>query len=80
MQEPMELLGEVICRLRQRANLSQEALAERAGLHRTYVSQLERGLKSPTVSVLSKLAPALGVRPSQIMRLLERAIDGLSNS
>lgn len=41
------------------AGLSQEELAEKAGLHRTYVSQMERGLKSPTLDVLAKLAGAL---------------------
>lgn len=37
---------------RENAGISQEQLAERAGLHRTYISQLERGLKSPSLDVI----------------------------
>jgi transcriptional regulator with XRE-family HTH domain len=44
---------------RQAAGLSQEQLAAKAGLHRTYISQLERGIKSPTLDVLAALAVAL---------------------
>lgn len=64
-------LGKIISTLRRRAEMSQEKLAERAGIHRTYVSQLERGLKSPTVTMLARVAKALNMRPSQIMRLVE---------
>ena len=45
--------------------ISQEELAERAGLHRTYISQLERGLKSPTLDVIVALATALRVPPRE---------------
>ena len=48
---------------RARAKISQEALAESAGLHRTYISQLERGLKSPTLDVIIDLAIAMRVTP-----------------
>jgi transcriptional regulator with XRE-family HTH domain len=65
-------LGKILRDLRRTAGLSQEALAERAGIHSTYVSQIERGLKSPTVRMLGKLAKALGTTPSKIMRLLEK--------
>ena len=56
-----QVLSGLLRELRQQAGLSQEALADKAGLHRTYISQLERGLKSPTVDVLDALARALGV-------------------
>lgn len=39
--------------------ISQEELAARAGLHRTYISQVERGLKSPSLRSLSQIATAL---------------------
>ena len=65
-------LGPVIRRLRQRAALSQEELAHRAGIHHTHLSQLERGLKSPTVETLTKLAKALGTAPSKMLRQSER--------
>jgi transcriptional regulator with XRE-family HTH domain len=49
---------------------SQEEFADRAGLHRTYISGLERGIRNPTITVLEKLAAGLGVPPS---RLLDKA-------
>lgn len=53
---------------RGRAALSQERLAAAAGLDRTYVSQLERGLKSPTLGTLEKLAGCLAVRVEDLLR------------
>ena len=47
-------------RLRVQRGLSQEALAGDAGIDRTYVSRLERGLENPTVAMLKQLADALG--------------------
>ena len=49
---------------------SQEEYADRAGIHRTYVSDIERGRRNPTVTVVEKLAKPLGVRAG---RLLEDA-------
>lgn len=45
--------------LRQAKGWSQEEFADRAGLHRTYVSGVERGVRNPTVTVLEKLAEGL---------------------
>ena len=52
-------LGGNMRRLREAKGWSQEEFAERAGLHRTYVSGVERGIRNPTVTVLAKLASAL---------------------
>lgn len=65
------LLGRVLADARRHAGLSQEALASRAKLHPTYISQLERGLKSPTVRVLFVLADACGVSASEVLRRIE---------
>ncbi|MHB8550710.1 MAG: helix-turn-helix domain-containing protein [Acidiferrobacterales bacterium] len=51
--------------------LSQEALADRAGLHRTYISQIERGLKSPSLKSLEQIANALGLPLSSLLKRLE---------
>jgi transcriptional regulator with XRE-family HTH domain len=61
-------LGLAIKRRRAGAGLSQEEFAERAQVHRTYVSQLERGIKSPSVRVLVKMADALHCEAWEILR------------
>lgn len=56
------LVARNIRRLRVRRGLSQEALAFDAGLDRTYISRLERGLENPTVATLERLAEAVQAR------------------
>jgi transcriptional regulator with XRE-family HTH domain len=53
------LVARNLRRLRVERSLSQEALAADAGIDRTYVSRLERGLENPTVAVLEQIADAL---------------------
>lgn len=60
-------LGQNIKRLRLERGLSQEAFAHEAGLHRTYVSDIERGARNPTITVLEKLAKPLGVPASALL-------------
>ncbi|WP_225707421.1 helix-turn-helix domain-containing protein [Bradyrhizobium cenepequi] len=74
MKNPNAAFGKIIAGLRRTARLSQEELAERAGVHRTYVSQIERGLKSPTIMMLFRLAIALNTSSSKIMKQLEADI------
>lgn len=64
-------LALVLRELRLKAGLSQEALGYKSGVHRTYVSQLERGMKSPTLDVLHALASALGTRAHLIVKAAE---------
>lgn len=65
-------VGQLVQRLRKKAGLSQETLADRAGLHRTYISLLERGLRMPSLGVVQKLAAALNTTMSKLMKELER--------
>ncbi len=66
-----EIFGQVIQELRRQRGLSQEALGFESGLHRTYVSLLERGKKSPTLVTIFLLATALDLPPSEIVRRVE---------
>jgi transcriptional regulator with XRE-family HTH domain len=52
--------------LRAECGISQERLAERAGLDRTYVSGIERGERNPSLTNILKLAEALGVTVSEL--------------
>jgi transcriptional regulator with XRE-family HTH domain len=62
------LVARNIRRLRVACELSQEMLAVDAGIDRTYVSRLERGLENPTVAVLEKLARALSSNIEDLFR------------
>jgi transcriptional regulator with XRE-family HTH domain len=65
------VFGTELKKLREKAALSQEQLAARAGVHRTYVSLLERNKKSPTLDVLFRLCKALGVPASKVIARVE---------
>ena len=54
-------------RYRTEKDLSQEGLAFECGLHRTYISGVERGIRNPTVVVLEKIAVALKVQAAQLL-------------
>jgi len=62
------VLSANIRKFRQRKGWSQERLAEESGLHRTYVSGVERGTRNPTVEIVGKLAKALGVRVAELFK------------
>ncbi len=66
------MLGEELRKAREAAGLTQEALAFRAGLDRSYISQLEHDHKSPTLDTLFLICDALEVRASEIIARVER--------
>jgi transcriptional regulator with XRE-family HTH domain len=62
------ILGRNVRRLREEAGLSQEQLAFDAGMKRSYLSDLERGVRNPTVRALGRVAAALNVPPSDLLQ------------
>jgi len=54
-------------RLRREMGWSQEVLAEESGLHRTYISGIERRIKNPTITVVDRLAEAFDVRIGELL-------------
>jgi len=66
------MVGDELKRAREAAGLSQEDLAFKARIHRTYVSQLERDKKSPTLTILFRICRALGVTPSEFVARVEK--------
>ena len=67
------LFGTTIKSKRSQLGMSQEELADRAGLHRTYVSDVERGVRNVSLISIEKLAHALGL---SVWRLFEQASNG----
>lgn len=68
-------LGRVIRLERERRRLSQEALSELAGMNRSFVGEIERGEATPTVATLQKLADALGIKLSELIKQYEEQPD-----
>jgi transcriptional regulator with XRE-family HTH domain len=59
--------GHAVRELRLERGLSQEALAERAGLHRTYVGGIEQGRRNPALLAVERLARGLGVSMADLI-------------
>jgi transcriptional regulator with XRE-family HTH domain len=70
-KDPQKALGDRVRGLRQKANLSQEALADACGLHRTYVGGVERGERNISLLNIVALSRALGVSPSSLLENIE---------
>lgn len=60
-------LGQNVRRLRLEQGWSQEDYADRADIHRTYVSDIERGRRNPTATVIEKLAKPFGIPPGRLL-------------
>ena len=60
-------LGSNLERLRKAKGWSQEEFAHEADVHRTYVSDLERGTRNPSIAVVEKLAICLGVPAGRLL-------------
>lgn len=67
-----ELFGNIIKNMRNKQSLSQEELAKRTGLDRTYISLLERGKKNPSLLTILKICKAFDIHPSELMIKLEK--------
>ena len=59
--------GRTVRRFRHALRLSQENLADRASIHRTYIGGIERGERNPTLTMIVRLARALGVPPAELL-------------
>lgn len=65
------VFGRILKHHRMLANVSQEELAFRAGVDRTFISRLERGTRQPTLSTLIGLGVALGISASELVKETE---------
>lgn len=70
-----ELLGKRIKDLRNRAGLTQDALAERVQINSKYLSAIERGQENPTLDVVLRLAEALNVEPRDVFSVEYESLE-----
>ena len=74
--EPLLIaLGKTIRERRVALGMSQEELAERSGLHRTYISDVERGIRNLTIGALWFVARGLGMQLREIITLIENRVE-----
>ena len=71
IKDPRTILARNLKRLRNAAGLSQETLADRAGLHRTYISSVERAQRNVSLENIFLLASALGCDPRELIEPLD---------
>ncbi len=74
--DPKDILARNLRRLRTSTGLSQEELAARAGLHRTYVSSVERGQRNLSLKNIFALARAVGCDPQELIDARAAQGDG----
>jgi transcriptional regulator with XRE-family HTH domain len=61
-----EIFGKILQEKRKSKNFSQEKLAKRTGLNRTFISLIENGKRSPSLSTILKISSALHIKPSDL--------------
>lgn len=67
----LKVLGQLVRQHRGRMGISQEELAARSGLDRTYISGVERGVRNPSLTALMKIADGLNLSVSALLEGLE---------
>lgn len=72
-----ESFGIALREFRKAAGVTQEELAFQSGYHPTYIGQLERGKKSPSLRTIMKFSEVLGVSGSSIVRRVEELVEEL---
>jgi transcriptional regulator with XRE-family HTH domain len=69
-----EKFGEVIRKLRLQRKMSQDALADKAKLHRNYIGGIERGERNPSLGIILTLSAALGIKPGRLLDRLSHQV------
>lgn len=66
-----KIVGKVIQEYREKRGLSQEVVSGLADIGRTHLSAIERGVRKPTLETFFRLSDALGIKPSELMKIIE---------
>ena len=69
------VVGKVIQSYREERGLSQEVVSGLADIGRTHLSAIERGVRKPTLETFFRIAEAMQILPSDLMRRIETAVD-----
>lgn len=67
--------GQAVREVRHERQLSQESLANEVGIHRTYIGDVERGRRNVGLINVHRIAVALGIRPSELIRSAEAVLS-----
>lgn len=70
-------VGKTIKRLRKEKKISQEFLADVINSHQVYISEIERGLKIPSLPILNEIANAFGISLTDLVSLIEQELQNL---
>jgi transcriptional regulator with XRE-family HTH domain len=70
-----EAFGKVLHRLRTAKGLSQEELGFKSDTNRTYISDMERGIKEPCLTMLFRIALALNTTPGHLLKSVEEKVN-----
>lgn len=70
----IQIFGKVLREFRKEYHLSQARLAELSDLDHTFISELERALRQPTITTIFKLAKGLNIKPSQLIEKVEKEV------
>ncbi|ETT77487.1 SOS-response repressor and protease LexA [Paenibacillus sp. FSL R7-277] len=73
------IFGKVVKSIRINKNITQAQLAAESTLERTYISELENGKYQPTLTSLFDIARGLGIKPSDLVKLVELEFENQSN-
>ena len=73
-----DLFGRTLREMRRERGVTQEGLAFESGYHPTYIGQLERGQKSPSLRAITRIAKALNTTGSEILRRVETSLEETS--
>jgi transcriptional regulator with XRE-family HTH domain len=75
VQPEGEIFGERLRELRQKAGMSQEAVAQASGLTKAYISNMETGIKVPSLTTVLRLAVSLGCRVTALTSVFDKVED-----
>ncbi len=68
-------VGKVLQNYREQKGLSQEIVSGLAGIGRTHLSAIERGVRKPTLETFYRISEAMGVKPSVLLEAVEKAVE-----